>query len=1299
MEAFRSYFRHPQPAANENAQQHDTGHVGGIDPTNAEQNNQANFEPATQNMRAANRNNRLPGVSDKDFVELGADFSGILSKQIQYAVEHPNQENNLYDQAIGDCGLLFAEDKHINAIKHFVDLIATSSNKQERFLPSAQVALSAIRLQLERNHVPVKISSLNGFWKKIVSLTKEGAFLAGLQVANLFFKVTSISVQRAVLTRLAPFIMRIMTHILAKEIGLPANEAHMDNQILMQKMIDFMHQSLENVAKKEPHEVTQIALRLFGALDVTCPAAANHLVVEVTPEQISTLWRMTANLVHASDGGIVFKAQNTSTPEEQADLQARSEADLLFGEEKQNALNQLTKPTFTIALTEANNPLIDSRLLIGAQLLDDQNLILPDGKIIGPTCVGQDRIIYDQALGLAEETKLERTEHRTESMVKVIKQNIPFFINLFSSEYPDAVFATLLKKAALPEELKELVEKETNFLFENKELRGLLKGVLSPRPNEDITTLTTAIEQIIDLMPMNYADHIATTFNHALGIFNPSALPFFQQFRHELLASLPNLQAMKDISEILTDKYYGAIPLNEKRRMSVEILQLGTPELDENNNITAPSMTALIRAVLVSGGVLLQKGLQLVGGEVKHPAMQAALKTAKDKIPAESQAWATGAYQQRLDTMNNDLKIKAIDDFRVGGEGIYTQLEITDFEATHLSAATVGQVHSAKLTERKYCINHANVDAGHAVLLLQENTLNNINQQNRARALACLEAGRSSEWTNFRLVQAEHGPVIIERRQKIDAQNRQEINDETLFEHEIAQEKQIILKLRRPNVMQRVAYEKSGLLSIPGLSASATSTLEDLAGNIIEECDFKQEYDNGKEMETIYPRRLEKEADEIPNLLHLKTISSFIEKADPIGKYLPDWLKPNLFSFFKSDAGAKVKLKVAHIHYASEDMLIEDFVAGKSITKVLEGLRAAPLSERIEGTYKSGTAVNMLVRAWLGSAIRDGFLAGDVHDGNALFNLKSAENEDSEYNLIDFGAATVLSESQRNAMIQMVAAIMTGQEKTVFNALKELLRADDETSGKLGSPNAASTAIERNEDVICAELKRAISWPNLSEQRDHLLSFLKSKNIIKADTTREAFEACVSDAKLKLILNNKNLDRAAIVLDARLESLKPEIRQINPHNPTPTSTILISDYLKTTSHYRVFHFFQPKGSERSMFSNPISLGNAHNELYFINSMFAFANILAKHGIGATSSIAQFNRGAQFLVSLMNKVNDFKVETKRSNTNLTSPQIKKLEPTAIGDQFLWSLLPEAYNLAGKVAWEALSSLWKTREELS
>lgn len=1211
-----------------------------------------------------------------DFTDLAATFSKLFEKQITYRNKHRGNHQAI-DPALAKefCKTIVNIPEHRKTVRYIVDSVAhgqsltdvmdqfEAQNKlakeqhlplpfPKEVLPFVRVALESVFLQLptaehlKNTQAGIQESTDDAVYK----------FAASLQ-ANISHQAMSLGMKLA--SACFP-LLGVKTTLYIGSWFVPSMIKNITDAVAPKKAAG-MTNSKSAPESSNMHDAAQYVLEAFArlepiksALTEACkPEAVNTIQLSGDDEKrlVNKLWDFAAALMSATDG--------------------------------------------TVDITEGPYK--------GWQLLEDNTVITSVGGILKESDpVSKD--VLSQSAALRE----KKIESRRKEMLKVFKENIPFFREVFKSQNPKALIKALLNASVLPKELQELVTENTKLLFASTDLTALMKSLLQAGNEEVLPTdeqqkaaketeekgnarqavlppemqkqklVEAGMGKLIDLIPGDELDGIAKLFTDTLNNFKPNEINYFTAFKEELVSSLKSSERVKSLSQVadvLTTQYFSAIPIHKKRVMACAILSGGKPEFkpddEEHRDLTDDSKTKFILAMTNKGGIGFQKAMQLFGDSVNDPVMSKALNSMKDSVEPLGAQWARNKYTAELAKINKNLRDAAVD-------GKYVQYTVVDgsFDPTPLKAATVGQVHKA----------------------------------------------------------------IVDVTYHIRSKDSVDVTGDKVEESKTIKNKPVVIKLLRENAKREVSVEMNALTSLPEVKKdpSVNGTLQGVKEGILEEVDFTIEKENGDLLHNIYRG----EAYTSNNTkVTMKTAEVYAATSDMLIEELVQGSNFQELWYGKQKKDEEPKPVTYKENPASDDQGDIEIYS-----------RRSSVEERLEFLDQWRLSVGLLARNWVSGMVNGtsddgsanlggmGVIDSDRHSGNVMYDPYK-----KTLNIIDYGTITKLDRQQRAAMVNLTAAIFARNANGVVDNLAELMRPADKSVGD--SPTASEFLSKRNlkfddyqkslklkgegneapaqvkvdkNRTLTTDIRDAILKRSEKEKHEDLLRALQNIGFLKSDTTLTKLYEMIpiedptrpdstgqgqKEDGLRSILKKSNKEVAAQQIITVLNG-GPQARPLTKIEDGRQKDL--EKYLKTDSDDRLFNVARPNGSDQSRLL-PASLSDANDELYFIRTIQKIANVLTDYGVSAPKSIVQLNRGTSFMRNHLHKngymkaVDEFLVAHKaellkepenrsaENATELTSKAQAKLDAMAaklknisLGDSFLSALLPQGMNTAMAVA---------------
>jgi ubiquinone biosynthesis protein len=349
------------------------------------------------------------------------------------------------------------------------------------------------------------------------------------------------------------------------------------------------------------------------------------------------------------------------------------------------------------------------------------------------------------------------------------------------------------------------------------------------------------------------------------------------------------------------------------------------------------SQAQQLSSMLQNSGPCMQKLFQLIGRDVKNPALASTML----------------ALQNEIRPFPADIAVKTIED-RYGKPA--DQL-FKSFDKTPLAAASVGQVHAAEL---------------------------------------------------------------------IDGQK-------------------VVVKIRRPRLMEIATREIAGLLSASSNEPAAHEMLKKVGQTVLDELNFRNESRN-LIMGSVYER-------------------------------------PNL--------GISVAGQIQSLD-AHEDILISKRAPGAKISKGVTTAQDAALRAK---------AVSNILDAWFDEVMFGrGFFHGDLHPGNIFFESAPETELGYRVTLIDFGNAGALSVDERRAFLQLVLAAQTPKPERVLEIFESIGKVPDNKREFLKS---AYARIYETESELTGRIDKfmMVSLENGMEIPASFVSFNRARLFLEKELT------------------------------------------------------------------------------------------------------------------------------------------------------------------------------------------------------
>ena len=206
---------------------------------------------------------------------------------------------------------------------------------------------------------------------------------------------------------------------------------------------------------------------------------------------------------------------------------------------------------------------------------------------------------------------------------------------------------------------------------------------------------------------------------------------------------------------------------------------------------------------------------------------------------------------------------------------------------------------------------------------------------------------------------------------------------------ELADGQKVVVKVRRPRIMEIATREIAGLLAASSKEPAAHELLKKVSQTVLEELNFRNEARNVT-MGIAYER-------------------------------------PTL--------GISIAGQVAGFD-AREDVLISKLAPGTRISKGIATAGDAAIRAK---------AVAALLDTWFDEVLFGrGFFHGDLHPGNIYFEATPGSAPGYRLTLIDFGNAGVLSLDERRAFLELVIAAQTPRPDRVLEIFGRLGRVPPE---------------------------------------------------------------------------------------------------------------------------------------------------------------------------------------------------------------------------------------------------------------
>jgi len=254
---------------------------------------------------------------------------------------------------------------------------------------------------------------------------------------------------------------------------------------------------------------------------------------------------------------------------------------------------------------------------------------------------------------------------------------------------------------------------------------------------------------------------------------------------------------------------------------------------------------------------------------------------------------------------------------------------------------------------------------------------------------------------------------------------------------------------------------------------------------------------------------IEEELDYTQEAKSMQTIAENLKAVPELGIKIPD--------VFPEKSTAKV--------------LVSSFCEGVNIGKLEKiagwGLDVEDLSKR-------------LIELYCKMVLVDGFYHADPHPGNILVN------KEGEIILLDFGAVAKLSQNMKQAIPELIGAVVKNDTEETVQALKKM--------GFLGSDKASKDYVEKIIDIFKKFLEDEVQLDGLNLQNIKLNSGLSSiTSIIKQIDLRD-----VSN-NIRIPKDYILLNRTIVLLLGNSFHLAPEMNTLDVVRPYMKKHILSKD--------------------------------------------------------------------------------------------------------------------------------------------
>jgi ubiquinone biosynthesis protein len=364
------------------------------------------------------------------------------------------------------------------------------------------------------------------------------------------------------------------------------------------------------------------------------------------------------------------------------------------------------------------------------------------------------------------------------------------------------------------------------------------------------------------------------------------------------------------------------------------------------------AQTQQLSTMLQSSGPCMQKLFQLIGRDVKNPALASTMLALQNEIRPFSGDIAVRTLEERYGKSSDQL--------------------FKSFDRTPLAAASVGQVHAAEL---------------------------------------------------------------------LDGQK-------------------VVVKIRRPRLMEIATREIAGLLAASSNEAAAHEMLKKVGQTVLDELNFRNEAKN-LVLGSVYERPL---------------------------------------------LGLSIAGQVPSLD-AHEDVLISKRAPGAKISKGI--LTAQDAALRAHG-------LSNLLDAWFDEVMFGrGFFHGDLHPGNIFFEAAPETALGYRLTLIDFGNAGALSIEERRAFLQLVLAAQTPKPERILETFDSIAKIPDDKREFL---KLAYSRIYESEPELTSRIDKfmMVSLDNGMEIPASFISFNRARLFLEKELTSLGAQLDKLDPKGKL---------------------------------------------------------------------------------------------------------------------------------------------------------------------------------------
>ena len=223
-----------------------------------------------------------------------------------------------------------------------------------------------------------------------------------------------------------------------------------------------------------------------------------------------------------------------------------------------------------------------------------------------------------------------------------------------------------------------------------------------------------------------------------------------------------------------------------------------------------------------------------------------------------------------------------------------------------------------------------------------------------------------------------------------------------------------------------------------------------------------------------------------------------------------------------------VKIPTVLTDYSSKKVLVTEFCEGTNIGHI-ETLQAWGLD--IEQLAKR------LIELYCKMILVDGYYHADPHPGNILVN------QEGEIILLDFGAVAHLNEATKQAIPDLIEAVIRNDTEETVRALKRM--------GFIGTDKASRKYVEKLIDIFKEFLQNEVQLDGLNFQNIKLNSGLSSvASIIRKVDLREVSNS-IRIPKDYILLN-----RAIVLLIGNVYKLAPALNSLDVVRPYVKKHIL-----------------------------------------------------------------------------------------------------------------------------------------------